>query len=204
MCIANRNSDKFDRFWPCLQLLHKLQIGAFSKFLGGEEGERAILGEPHVSRSASALVSRDRSLNRCAMRSESGTADNQGLPGVAAHVCNSFASKGHSGAPALGLLSRLLSSLSWLLPAVVHAAERRLGLQALPTREKRAATALLLIDVQPEWFSESEISRIFPHLRETIPELLATCRAAGLNARTYARTPRTRKYMHTHRTIPES
>ena len=40
------------------------------------------------------------------------------------------------------------------------------------------ATALLLIDVQPEWFSGSGIEHLFPHLRRNIGALLALCRAS--------------------------
>jgi hypothetical protein len=55
-------------------------------------------------------------------------------------------------------------------------AARRRALQPGPGRSR---TALLLVDVQPEWYTQSQISQIFPGLRETIPRLLAMCRAAG-------------------------
>ena len=92
---------------------------------------------------------------------ESFIISNHRLLGVAEQICNK----------SLGLISRLLSRL---LPALAHGTERRLELQPMAKR-----TALLLIDVQPEWFSESEISQIFPWLRETIPKLSTTYQAAG-------------------------
>ena len=41
-------------------------------------------------------------------------------------------------------------------------------------------TAVLLIDLQPEWYSEIYISNIFPRLPETITSLLRICRNAKL------------------------
>ena len=41
---------------------------------------------------------------------------------------------------------------------------------------KISNTALLLIDMQPEWYSQSHISKLFPKLPETIANLLRVCR----------------------------
>ena len=38
---------------------------------------------------------------------------------------------------------------------------------------------LLLIDVQPEWYSQSQVCKVFPHLAANTTALLATCRASG-------------------------
>ena len=38
------------------------------------------------------------------------------------------------------------------------------------------STALLLVDMQPEWYSQSHISKLFPELPETISSLLNFCR----------------------------
>ena len=71
------------------------------------------------------------------------------------------------------LSARLLASI---LSALAPGAGRSISLQPGAGRSR---TALLLIDVQPEWYTESQISQIFPGLRETIPRLLAMCRSAG-------------------------
>ena len=47
------------------------------------------------------------------------------------------------------------------------------------TKSKPSSTALLLIDMQPEWYSKSHIATLFPNLPETIPSLLKVCRRAS-------------------------
>ena len=37
-------------------------------------------------------------------------------------------------------------------------------------------SALLLIDIQPEWYSQSHISKLFPKLPQNVSKLLKTCR----------------------------
>ena len=39
-------------------------------------------------------------------------------------------------------------------------------------------SALLLIDIQPEWYSQSHISKLFPKMPENVSNLLKTCRQA--------------------------
>ena len=42
-------------------------------------------------------------------------------------------------------------------------------------------SALLLIDIQPEWYSQSHISKLFPKMPENVSNLLKTCRQAPNN-----------------------
>lgn len=41
-------------------------------------------------------------------------------------------------------------------------------------------TALLLVDVQPAWYSQTAVAALFPDLRTNVTTLLAVCRAAGV------------------------
>ena len=44
--------------------------------------------------------------------------------------------------------------------------------------DSNISTALLLVDMQPEWYSQSHISKLFPKLPKTICSLLNVCRSA--------------------------
>ena len=44
----------------------------------------------------------------------------------------------------------------------------------------RPKTALLVIDIQPEWYSGSHVAKLFPDLGQNVASLLRTCRASGV------------------------
>jgi hypothetical protein len=42
------------------------------------------------------------------------------------------------------------------------------------------ATAVIVVDLQPEWYSGSHISELFPNIDGNVTALLAMCRASGV------------------------